>query len=1193
MERTCQSSPLEEGVSLSFRGVPVSSQKAPATSTVRVEGLKPETVNETVEYFFSNTLRNAGGPVKEVDRIDTTTALVHFENAEDAASVVKKGNHVLDGHRLTVSLHEASVDRPGQRSPPQAVPSSTRFTGPREETRPGTGYQQPGPAHMAGNAQSSGVEEHREPQSSGVGGEPQSSGVGEYREPQSSGVGGYREPQSSGVGGHRDPQSFGVWGHKEPQSSGVGGHREPQSSGAGRYREPQSSGVGGYREPQSSGAGGYREPQSSGVGAYGEQMFSGVEAHKQSQSAYQHQAGAASSDLINSCNHQPEDKGAGSELPGIQRNPKTGEHLRDPGHDNHMPPAPGFRPEVVRAGQPSKTFKLGSDVIMKIKQDIGLLGKLIQDLKSIESKHHWELPDHIVVTCWGKEDQNWDRKVAEVMDEFRKLAGQPLENLKDTIPNLRPAQLKMLRMPKALEILKRSYPGLEISVDEKEKMATVMAPKDLMKKAFTDVLSFVTGLSEVKLPVSRAVAHMYKQKDAAELIQRTLIDQYELLCDWEAQDDHVILYGQNSDLRRFESMFKSAFLESTMPLTEKEACVLQSPAWISFQEKMQEIKKDESPTPVLLPEETKIIIVDTPSSISQTRMALRNFLDENKLKKEVLRISPSQVKFLQLHCKEETQSLQQKARDVGVTVNFTTNSVVTEGPKDCLADTVGRVKELMGRIKEDKMTLKKPEVATYLTGPKGQEFLSQTGTATGCYITTSSSGAGRGRGDHSNTTEGQVLAEINLNASHQVLIVQGDITQCQVEAIVNAANVHLSHDGGVAAAISKAGGWTIQEESDEIVACGRLMEGEVVVTRAGSLPCSHILHAVGPIWNGGQKGEEELLTRTVKATLKKAETMKLTSIAMPAISCGIFRYPVEEATSTIIDAIFQHFKEAGSTTCLTKLILIDVGADPLRGLLKAAKVRFSQCIDVKGEPKAPSRSGKQGASSEYRSDREKQQEMPLPSHWAPMKGDRVKRVDLKPDSDEYKKVAAHFGARAQIKKIERIQNPTLFQQFNVEELTLSYLHVLQIERIQNPTLFQQFKVKKKELEQYNPKGTENEKRLFHGTPSDSVEGIITNGFNRNFCGRHGTALGTGVYFAADSATSMGYARGGNMFQARVLVGDYTPGNGSMRMVPNKPNSFRPYDSVSNAPQNASVFVIFHDSQACPVYLISFLRYSSL
>lgn len=89
------------------------------------------------------------------------------------------------------------------------------------------------------------------------------------------------------------------------------------------------------------------------------------------------------------------------------------------------------------------------------------------------------------------------------------------------------------------------------------------------------------------------------------------------------------------------------------------------------------------------------------------------------------------------------------------------------------------------------------------------------------------------------------------------------------------------------------------------------------------------------------------------------------------------------------------------------------------------------------------------------------------------------------------------------------------------------------------------------------------------------------------CVCSGTALGAGVYFAADSATSRGYAQGGQMFQARVLVGEYTPGNSGMRMAPNKPNSNRPYDSVSNAASNATVFVIFHDSQAYPEYLISF------
>ncbi|KAL8567904.1 hypothetical protein ACOMHN_059026 [Nucella lapillus] len=114
MERTCQSSPLEEGVSLSFRGVAVSSQKAPATSTVQVEGLKPETVNETVEYFFGNTIRNAGGPVKEVVRIGATTALVHFENAEDRDS----------GHHPRQSPHPPALQGHGKKPGQGLVTSS-------------------------------------------------------------------------------------------------------------------------------------------------------------------------------------------------------------------------------------------------------------------------------------------------------------------------------------------------------------------------------------------------------------------------------------------------------------------------------------------------------------------------------------------------------------------------------------------------------------------------------------------------------------------------------------------------------------------------------------------------------------------------------------------------------------------------------------------------------------------------------------------------------------------------------------------------------------------------------------------------------------------------------------------------------------------------------------------------------------
>ena len=137
---------------------------------------------------------------------------------------------------------------------------------------------------------------------------------------------------------------------------------------------------------------------------------------------------------------------------------------------------------------------------------------------------------------------------------------------------------------------------------------------------------------------------------------------------------------------------------------------------------------------------------------------------------------------------------------MGVSVNFNKTGMVAEGPKDNLPGTVREVKELLSRIKEDKMTFKKPGAAKYLTGDKGQEFLQQTGLATECFITTSDDGK-----MSSTHSVGRVLAEVKLGPDQQLLIVQGDITQWEVDGIVNAANGQLNHGGGVAAAIVKAG----------------------------------------------------------------------------------------------------------------------------------------------------------------------------------------------------------------------------------------------------------------------------------------------------------------------------------------------------------------------------------------------------
>ncbi len=144
---------------------------------------------------------------------------------------------------------------------------------------------------------------------------------------------------------------------------------------------------------------------------------------------------------------------------------------------------------------------------------------------------------------------------------------------------------------------------------------------------------------------------------------------------------------------------------------------------------------------------------------------------------------------------------------------------------------------------------------------------------------------------------------------------QGDITEMKVDAIVNAANEYLRHGGGVAAAILRKGGSIIQKESDDWIRTrGNVPTGSVAVTSGGHLPAKYVIHAVGPVWRGGGHGEAQLLRNAVLNSLRQAETLKLESIAFPAISTGIFGYPLKEAARVLLEASRDYLSEHPTST---------------------------------------------------------------------------------------------------------------------------------------------------------------------------------------------------------------------------------------------------------------------------------------
>jgi O-acetyl-ADP-ribose deacetylase (regulator of RNase III) len=142
-----------------------------------------------------------------------------------------------------------------------------------------------------------------------------------------------------------------------------------------------------------------------------------------------------------------------------------------------------------------------------------------------------------------------------------------------------------------------------------------------------------------------------------------------------------------------------------------------------------------------------------------------------------------------------------------------------------------------------------------------------------------------------------------------IRLVQGDITERDVDAIVNAANSYLKHGGGVAGAIVRKGGQVIQEESDRI---GFVPVGNAAATGAGKLPCKYVIHAVGP--RMGEGNEDNKLIQAVRSSLNLASGKSLKSISIPAISSGIFGFPKDRCAEILVREASAYLKENRKTS---------------------------------------------------------------------------------------------------------------------------------------------------------------------------------------------------------------------------------------------------------------------------------------
>lgn len=534
-----------------------------------------------------------------------------------------------------------------------------------------------------------------------------------------------------------------------------------------------------------------------------------------------------------------------------------------------------------------------------------------------------------------------EKIVKQIMSQIQRQTDCVEEDL-----DLSPPKYHMLQQEGLEKARQGLSPDMSLSFNgHTQKLAIKGLPAEVFKmKAW--ILEKIMSMSKKQIDLSAGLLDFLKKFNPLETSQ-DLFESQGITAILSIENTGVWLWGSSpSVLNDAEMKIRASLSQQTLVVDDPQ--VLRRPEWVSLNQQLLDTynssKKETVTIQKLAGEGASILVCGFKNSVEEVSRSLQEFSFNYSQVQEKFRLkSYAVLQFIQSKKVQEFTTIQDK-NFVKINWDPKMPKVTISGARIHVQKAKSDLENLTSSLATGRHVINKPGAKKYFISTGGI-MLSSLLIDLNCVVLPISEAEEEGDEDDEDSGEERVFCHYRVQTASGVLVSvkEANICRLSVDAVVNAANETLQHDGGLAAALLKAAGKELQRISDDLVKVrGALRPGDAVVTGGCSLPCKYVVHAVGPrFYSHDKRTCVHLLKRAVLQSLREAAKVNCASVALPAISSGVFDFPVDLCSDTIAEAVREFCDGFEGPGSLTQIDLVDNKASTVRALTAGVRSVFS------------------------------------------------------------------------------------------------------------------------------------------------------------------------------------------------------------------------------------------------------------